>query len=64
MSEASDIEIFPKPRSLADQSYKLFAQILSGFEIAPTLAVDSLNTKVDIKIGNASSYKDPIITES
>mmetsp|Transcript_3156 Transcript_3156/g.3058 ORF Transcript_3156/g.3058 Transcript_3156/m.3058 type:complete len:121 (+) Transcript_3156:405-767(+) len=55
VAERSDVERFPKPRSQADQTYKFFAQILNGFEIAPSMPVDSLNTKVEIRIGASAA---------
>ena len=61
--ENSGVERFPKQRNV-EGSYKLFAQILSGFEMAPSLPIDSLNTKVDIKIGNIAAQKGKITTNA
>lgn len=47
----NNTERFPKQRGV-DVPHKVFAQIISGFEICPNLPIDYLNTKVDIKIGN------------
>ena len=49
--EGADIERFPKQRGV-EGSYKLFAQIFSGFEIAPSHSEEILNTKLEIRIGN------------
>lgn len=58
----SATERFPKQRGV-EGPFKLFAQILSGFEIAPSMAADYLNTKVDIKIGNSGMLKEGIVTK-
>lgn len=57
--EGADVERFPKQRSV-EGSYKLYAQLLSGFEIAPSFKEETLNTKIDIKIGNFSALKDEL----
>jgi hypothetical protein len=54
------VERFPKPRSMSDCTYRFFPQILSGFEIAPILAADSLTTRIEIRIGHSP----PIYTVS
>ena len=52
----SNTERFPKQRGV-EGPYQIYAQILSGFEIAPTQSPDALNTKIEIKIGNVSNNK-------
>lgn len=60
--EGADIQRFPKQRSV-EGSYKIYAQILRGFELAPSIPEDQLNTKVEIKIGNQTVQKNKYLTE-
>ena len=60
----TNTERFPKQRGV-EGTYKIFTQILSGFEIAPNLSVDSLKTSIDIKIGNIAMQKEKgMVTEA
>jgi hypothetical protein len=52
----SNSDRFPKQRAV-EAPYKFFAQIISGFEIAPSIPVKDLSVKVDFKIGNLSVVK-------
>lgn len=36
---------------------------MTGFEIAPTLPVENLNTRIDIKIGNVALQKEGLTTD-
>lgn len=63
ISEGADVERFPKQRSV-EGAYRIFAQILSGYDIAPQYKDENLNTKIDIKIGNVAVQKEGITTEA
>jgi len=51
VKEGAEVERFPQQRSV-EKSYRVFAQILSGFEIAPSIKEEELETRVEIKLGN------------